>query len=288
MEFDQIGSLLIGILFTISLLVVISIGLAVVFGMMGIINFAHGEFLMLGAFVTISVSKAGVPLALAMVAAALAVGALGLVVERVLIRRLYGRLEATMLATFGLSLILVQVAVIVWGTTTQGIATPLGNFRIGRYAISEYELVVVAAALGLLALVWWVFRRTRFGVMARAATQRPAMASAVGIDAATVNMGTFAFGAALAGAGGALLAPIVAVTPSMGAAYVARAFTTVVVGGPAAISGTAAASGLLGSVQRIVSDASTAVIGTVALLAVAIVLLRILPRGISGALGREL
>ena len=288
MQGDEIANLLIGIAFSVSLLVIVSIGLAVVFGMMGIINFAHGEFLMLGAFMTLSIVRSGVNVWLAMVLAALAVGAFGLLVERLLIQWLYGRLEATMLATFGLSLILVQLAVVIWGTSTQGLETPLGSFRIGRYSISEYRLVMIAAALLLLGIVLWVFTRTRFGIMARAATQLPGMASAVGINARRLNMGTFAFGAALAGAGGALLAPIVAVAPSMGGAYVARAFMTVVVGGPGVITGTVAASGLLGSVQRLVSDLTTAFVGTAALLVVAIVLLRLMPTGISGRWGRQL
>ena len=282
MEADAIANLMLGILSGVATLVVISLGLAVVFGMMGIINFAHGEFLMLGAFGTLTAVRAGLGIWLSMVVAAVAVGAFGLLVERLLIQRLYGRLEATMLATFGLSLILVQGAVLIWGTSTQGVPTPLGSFTIGRYSISEYRIVVIVAAAALLALVWWTFTRTRFGVMARAATQNREMASALGINSSRINMGTFAFGAALAGAGGALLAPLVAVAPSMGGAYIARAFMTVVVGGPGVVSGTASASGLLGAVQRIVSDLSTAFVGTAALLVVAIVLLRVMPTGISG------
>lgn len=288
MSLDGTVNLVFNIATSISMLVIISVGLAVIFGMMGIINFAHGEFLMLGAFVTVTLTRVGTNLWVAMVLAALAVGMLGAVVERLLIRRLYGRIEATMLATFGLSLILVQVAVLIWGTSTQGVPTPLGNFSIGRYSIAEYRLVLIAGALLLLGLVYLVFTRTRFGVMARASTQNPGMASAVGINERNLNTVTFAFGAALAGAGGALLAPLVAVAPSMGSAYVANAFVTVVVGGPAALTGTAAAAGLLGSVELLMSDLTTAFIGSATLLVVAIVLLRLMPTGISGRLGRDL
>jgi branched-chain amino acid transport system permease protein len=288
MQPDAVANLLIGVLFSVALLVVISLGLAVIFGMLGIINFAHGEFLMIGAFLTLSCTRAGLPIWLAMLVAPFGVGALGVLVERTIIRPLYGRREATMLATFGLSLILVQLAVVIWGTSTQGVETPLSSFRIGSYSISEYRLVVIAVALVLLLVVYLVLTRSRFGVMARAATQLPDMAAGVGVNARMINMGTFAFGAALAGAGGALLAPLAAVTPSMGSAYVARSFMTVVVGGPGVISGTAAASGALGSVQRIVSDLSTAFVGTAALLVVAIVLLRVMPQGLSGRFGWRL
>lgn len=284
----QAANLLIGILSDVSVLAIVALGLAVIFGMMRIINFAHGEFLMLGAFFTVTLVKAGLDIWLAMIIATAGMGAFGVVVERLLIRRLYGRLEATMLATFGLSLILVQSAVLIWGTSTQGIATPLSSFHIGRYSFSDYEVVLIPIAVLLLAAVYAVFTRTRFGVMARATAQNPQMASALGINARRLNMWTFAFGSALAGAGGALLAPISAVTPNMGGAYIAQAFMTVVVGGPGAVTGVGASSGLLGAVQRLVSDRTSVVLGTVALLGVAILALRAMPDGISGRLGRSL
>lgn len=288
MQPDQLVNLSVSVLTSIALLVVISIGLAVVFGMMGVINLAHGEFLMLGAFFTLTGTRAGLNVFVAMVIAALAVGVVGIVVERALIQFLYGRLAATMLATWGLSLILVQAVVLLYGPATQGIPTPLGAVRIGDYSISQYNLVLIAAAVILLGLVLVVFTRTRYGTMARAATQLPEMASAIGINAKRVNMLTFGFGAALAGAGGALLAPLAGVVPSMGQAYVGRAFMTVVVGGPGVLTGTASAAGLLGAVDSLVSNLVTAFLGTAALLVVAIVLIRILPTGISGKLGRQL
>ncbi len=265
----------------IAVLVLISLGLAVLFGMMGIINFAHGEFLMFGAFGTLAGVRAGLPLALAMAVSSVAVGAFGWVVERLLIRHLYGRLEDSMLATWGLSLIMSQGAVLVFGASTRGIATPGGSLDVGGYSIAWYSLVLVLAALALLAAVYLVFTRTRYGVMARAAVQRPQMAAALGIDAARVNALTFALGSALAGAAGALLAPVVGVMPSMGQAYIARAFMTVVVGGPGVISGTAAASLLLGGVENVVSYLSTPFFGQATLLLVAVLVVRLMPRGLS-------
>jgi urea ABC transporter permease protein UrtB len=288
MGIDQIINAALSITLGVSLLVIVSIGLAVIFGMMGIINLAHGEFLMLGAYFTLTGVHVGLNLWIAMILASLAVGVLGLIIERLLIHRLYGRLADSMLATWGLSLILAQGVVIVFGPSTQGIATPLGNFRIGNYSISQYSLVLIAAALLLLALVFWVFTRTRYGTMARAATQLPHMAAAIGINTRTVNMWTFGFGAALAGAGGALLAPFAGVVPTMGQAYIARAFMTVIVGGAGVLTGTSMAAGLLGSVEYIVSYLSNPFLGQGALLVLAIVLLRIMPTGLSGYWGRQL
>ena len=273
---------------SIAVLVIVSIGLAVVFGMMGIINLAHGEFLMLGAYTTLVSVRAGLSLWLAMVLAAAAVGAFGLLIERLLIRHLYGRLADSMLATWGLSLIMAQAMVLIFGPSTQGIATPAGNIQIGSYSVSYYSLVLVGAALALLAIVFWVFTRTRYGVMARAATQVPEMAAAVGINSDLINAVTFAFGSALAGAAGALLAPLVGVMPTMGQAYIARAFMTVIVGGPGELSGTAAASVLLGGTENVVSYLSTPFFGQGALLVLAIVLLRVRPTGLSGRWQRQL
>jgi branched-chain amino acid transport system permease protein len=285
---DHAAEIAISVLNSVSLLVIVSIGLAVIFGMMRVINLAHGEFLMLGAFAALQCTRWGIPIWAAMILAAGFVGVFGLVVERLLIQHLYGRLADTMLATWGLSLILVQAVVEIYGPATQGIPTPLGSFSVGRYSFAEYTLVMIGAAAALLGLVLWIFTRTRYGVIARAVTQRPQMAAALGIDVRLVNMATFALGSALAGAGGALLAPVAGVVPNMGAAYIARAFMTVVVGGPGVLTGTSAASGILGSIEYGVSYATTPFFGVGAVLIAAILILRIMPTGLSGRLNRGL
>lgn len=282
MQTDMLINMGILLLGSVSLLVLVALGLAVAFGMMGVINLAHGEFLMLGAFFTLSGTRAGLNIWFAMVLAALAVGMVGVAVERLLLRHLYGRLPATMLATWGLGLLLVGAVELTYGETNQGIATPLGQVRIGDYSVSQYALVQIAAAAGMLGLTYVVFTKTRYGTMARAAAMLPDMASAVGVDVRKTNMLTFGFASALAGAAGALLAPLAGLVPTMGQAYVGQAFMTVVVGGPGVLAGTASSAGLLGGVYYLVAQLVTPVIGTVALLGVAIVLLRFLPTGISG------
>ena len=288
MQADQIVSLLISILFSVATLVIITLGLAVIFGMMRIINLAHGEFLMLGAFAVLAATQGGLTIWPAMLLAPLVVGVLGLVIERLVIRHLYGRILDTMLATWGLSLVLTQLATIIFGPATQGIATPLGSVQIGAYAIAQYSLLLIVVAILLLALTYLVFTRTRYGLMAQAATQLPEMASALGIDVQRMNMVTFAFGSALAGAAGALLAPISGVVPTMGVAFVAKAFMTVIVGGQALLVGSTAAAGLLGTVDNVVSYLTTPFLGQGAVLVVAIVLLRLLPQGLSGRWKRQL
>jgi branched-chain amino acid transport system permease protein len=220
--------------------------------------------------------------------AGLAVGVFGLVVERLLIRPLYGRILVTMLATWGLSLVLVQAVALVFGPATNGIGTPLGSLRVGNYSFSAYSLVLVGAAVLVLAAVLLVFTRTPYGVMARAAVQNPSMARALGIDTARTNMITFSLGSALAGLAGGLLAPTAGVVPSLGQAFIAQSFMTVIVGGPAVVSGTSAAAAVLGGSYNLVSYLATPFFGQAALLGLAIVLLRLMPQGLSGSWRRQL
>ena len=267
---------------TISILALVSLGLAVIFGMRGVINLAHGEFIMLGAFATLTGVRSGLNTWMAMAAAAAVVGLFGIVVERLIIRHLYGRLADTMLATWGLSLIMVQAVQNRYGSVTEGIPVPVGNFTVGEFSMSRYNFVLIsAAAVGVLA-TYTIMRRTRYGLLARAATQSETMAEGLGVNTSGVNMWTFGLGSALAGAAGALLAPVVGVIPTMGQTFVARAFMTVIVGGPSFVAGTVSASGLLGFIENVGTNWFTPVIGQAMLLMAAIVILRFLPQGLTG------
>lgn len=264
-------------------LFLLCLGLAIIFGMMKIINLAHGEFIMLGAYATVISTNAGVNIWIAMLLIApLFVGLVGLLIERYLIRFLYGRLVDSMLATWGLSLLIIGIVTTIFGNTIQGVPTPLGGFSIGSYRSSYYTLFLLAMALVMMAIVYGVMRHTRLGLIARATMQNPAMANTLGINPARVYMGTFAAGAAVTGLAGGLLAPVSGITPVMGGAYVAKAFITVVGGGAAMLSGTLSASTLFGSLNQIGAYFTTPVYGEVIVFTAAIVLIRLLPQGISG------
>ena len=271
------------VLFAIASLALISVGLAIIFGMMRVINFAHGEFLMMGGFTALLLHQAGLDLWLAMfVAAPLVVGLFGVVVERLIIRPLYGRIFETVLATWGLSLLMIGVASVTVGYYQSSLQTPLGSVAIGDYRESGYTFFVIAVAAVVLAAVYAGLRYTRFGLLARGTMQNPAMASALGVDTGTVYAITFFVGSALSGLAGAVLMPLVSVSPIIGFSYIARAFITVIGGGAVALAGTMSASGLFGSISQFVAFVTTPVVGEVALLAAAIVLLRLLPEGITG------
>lgn len=280
---DLAAIVVIQVLYAVASLVIISAGLAVIFGMMKVINLAHGEFMMLGAYATIVANKAGLNLWLAMfLVAPVAVGLIGVVLERLVIRRLYGRMVDTMLATWGLSLLLVGIVTSIAGNTTAGVSAPLGSFKIGAYSVSSYTLVIIAVAVVLALAIRWVLLRTSWGLIARGTMQKPDMANALGISPTRVYSVTFAVGAALSGLAGALLAPLTGVVPTMGGAFVAKAFITVIGGGPAILVGLVSASSLFGAINQLATFVTTPVFGEVALLFTAIVMLRLLPQGITG------
>lgn len=280
---DLVAVVAIQVVFAIASLVIVSAGLAVVFGMMKVINLAHGEFMMLGAYAVIAAIKIGINIWVSMfVVAPLFVAIVGVVLERLFIRRLYGRMVDTMLATWGLSLLLIGVVTSIVGNTTAGISAPLGSFSIGSYSVSNYSLVIIAVAVALVVALRLLLVRTSLGLIARGTMLNPQMADALGIDPSVVYSGTFALGAALSGLAGALLAPLTGVVPTMGGAFVAKAFITVIGGGPAIVLGLVSSATLFGAINQLMTFASTPVFGEVALLVGAIVMLRILPQGITG------
>ena len=154
-------------------LVLAASGLAVIFGMMGVINLAHGEFIMCGAYVTVVTARAGLPLALAILCGALAAGTVGLIVERLVVRQLYDRPMDTIVATWGLSLIATQGTLIVLGSSMPGVGVPFGSFTVGAYSYSIYRLVLMAAALAILIGLYLAFNKTKFGILARSTIQLP-------------------------------------------------------------------------------------------------------------------
>ncbi|AFK56416.1 ABC transporter permease subunit [Tistrella mobilis] len=280
---DLAAVLTLDVLNGVASLILLCTGLAVIFGMMKIINLAHGEFLMLGAYATVVAVEAGINIWIAMlVVSPVFVGLVGLLVERTFIRLLYGRLVDSMLATWGLSLFLVGLITTIFGNTIKSVPSPLGGFTIGAYRSSLYTVFLVAVAITLLGGLWLLMRRTRFGLIARATMQNPDMAAAMGVSPPRVYMATFGLGAAITGLAGGLLAPVAGVLPTMGAAYIAKAFITVVAGGTSIIAGSATASGLFGFINQTASYLTTPVIGEVFLFVAAIILIRLLPQGISG------
>jgi branched-chain amino acid transport system permease protein len=280
---DYAAVVFLEILYMIAFLALISAGLAVVFGMMRVINLAHGELVMLGGYATIASSKAGVNIYVAMlIIAPIAVGLVGLVVERLIVRFLYGRMIDTMLATWGLSLLLIGLVTLIFGNSAVSVPAPIPGYQVGRYQMGGYNLFIIATSAILMFAMWLVLRYTRVGLIARGAMQGADVVAALGHNPKTIYMVTFTVGAALSGLAGGILAPLTGLLPSVGGSYIAKAFITVITGGSAVIAGTLSTAVLFGTVNQLVSFASTPVIGEIAMLALAMVLLRLMPQGVTG------
>ena len=285
---DYAAVVLLEILYMIAFLALISAGLAVVFGMMRVINLAHGEFVMIGGYTTIASIQAGIDIWFAMlVLSPLVVGIIGLIVERIVVRHLYGRMIDTMLATWGLSLLMVGLVTLIFGNTAVSVPAPIQSYQVGAYQMGGYNLFIIGIAVLLVLLLWLALRYTRVGLIARGAMQNAEVASSLGYNPQKIYMWTFTAGAALSGLAGGVMAPLTGLLPSSGSLYIAKAFITVITGGAAIISGTLASASIFGTINQIVSFGSTPVIGEIAMLALAIILLRLMPQGITGRFFRN-
>lgn len=268
-------------------LLISAIGLVVILGMMNIINLAHGELMMIGAYTATIAFHHGVPFPLAVVLSFVVVALFGAVVERLVVRWFYGQKLSALVITWGLSLILSQGTLILFGPFMPAIGIPGGSFALGQYSFSVYWLIMVLISVLLVLALWWAYHKTTFGLQARATMQKPEMARALGVNVDRVYMLTFALGSGLAGLSGALFAPTASINPFMGQQYVAPAFITVVVGGAANVLAGAVGSTLfLSLVKTPIGLIFGAFMGTVVLLLTALIVIRLMPNGISAYLQR--
>lgn len=265
-----------------SFLILASIGLAVIFGMMNIINMAHGEFIMLGAYTFTLCATRGIPFVLSVIIAVLAVTIFGILIHKIIISKLHSRPMDSIVITYGLSLAIKQTIQIVFGSTMPSVSMPLGAVTLGDNVLSVYRLVLVLISVITLIAFYLFFNYTKFGLYSRATMQNAEVAKALGINTGFEYSITFAIGTAIAGMCGALYAPVMAVTPVLGDSFIIQAFTTVVVGGGNPLIGTFFAGSALGIISGVVSLEAGQFIGKIAMLVAAIICIRTLPGGFSG------
>jgi len=260
-----------------------AIGLTIIYGTAGVINMAHGEFIMLGAYSSYMLqSYFSLPFLLCIPASFLIVALIGLILERGLIRYLYKRPLDTLLATFGVSLVLMQGVRLIFGSDPKYIAVPSffsSNIQFGFVNLSVFRVVVLAITIAVVVALWALFYRTRFGVQVRAVMQNKEMAASFGINADRVYMLTFALGAGLAGLAGSLFGVLNIVLPTMGTAYVVQAFLVVVVGG-GTLAGSVVAGGATGELQSIFAYFTNDTFARFVLFVLIVVFLRIRPQGL--------
>jgi len=278
-----------------SILVLSAIGLAITFGVMGVINMAHGELMMLGAYTTYVVQTAtpgylGVSILLAIPAAFIIAGLAGVILERTIIRFLYGRALETLLATFGVSLILQQLVRSIFSANNRAVASPAwlsGTLQINEaLSLTFNRLYIVAFTLFVFAALQVVLKRTRLGLDIRAVAQNRAMARAVGIRSDWVDAMTFGLGSGIAGIAGVALSQLTNVGPNLGQSYIIDSFMVVVFGGVGNLWGTLIGGMSIGIVNKLLEPYAGAVLGKIAVLVAVILFIQRRPRGLFPQTGR--
>lgn len=270
------------------ILILVALGLAIIFGLMGVINLAHGELLMLGAYTVLTVTQLGGGYWLGLILAPVIVGAVGLAIEELLIRRIYHRMLDTILATWGLALFLRQFAVIAYGPGSHSVPTPTSATVVifgAEYPL--FRLILMGIALATIIATFWLFFRTRTGLAARAAIANRRMASCLGVNTRALDRLTFALGAALAGLAGAALAPLISIDPQAGLGYLVPAFLSILVGGLGSIAGPVAGATTVGVVDNVTTVLYSPVWAQIVVFVTAIVVIRVFPSGLIARRGRE-
>jgi|SRR5579883_733648 urea ABC transporter permease protein UrtB len=271
----------INLLYAVSTLAVLALGLAVIFGLLGVLNIAHGEFIMIGAYCAYVTQQGGWPYIAAVPLTLAVCGVLGWAVERIMIRPLYQRPFDTLVATWGLSLLLRKIAEAIFGLGYRSLNIPLpGTVHLFGTEYPIYRLLLIAVSLAVVgALVGW-YGRSRTGSRIRAMVSNPELAQAQGISVRRLAAATFVVGTCLAGLGGVMLAPLTPVQPFMGLDYVLRAFFVLIVGGLGSVSGLLSGAAVIGGFDSVVSAATSATNGYFAVLVLSILFLWLRPRGI--------
>ena len=268
----------------VSVLILISIGLAIVFGVMGVINLAHGEFFILGAYTVIAADALHLNAWWGFALAPIVVGLFGALVEIGIIRYLYRRPLETLLATWGLSIVIRQLVRIIFGVGYRASPHPLlGDARILGVAYPMYRVFLMAVCVAVIVVTFYVFYRTDFGLTIRAITQDVEMASALAINTSRVYLCTFALGSALAGLAGALMTPEITISPEAGVSFLARSFFVVILGGIGGLAGVLGGGIVVGELETVLSYLISATTAQAAVLVIAIIIIRLRPRGLFSA-----
>jgi len=283
-----------------SVLLLAALGLAITFGLMGIINMAHGELLMIGAYTTYVcqlVFRKFFPgaidayLVVALPAAFIVAAAVGIALERLVIRWLYGRPLETLLCTWGISLMLMQCVRSIFGAQNVEVANPSwmsgGVTVLGSLVLSYNRIVIVFFALFVVFAVWLILNKTRLGLFVRAVTQNRRMADCVGVSTGKIDMMTFGLGCGIAGLGGVALSQLGNVGPDLGQGYIVDSFMVVVLGGVGQLAGTVIAAFGLGEVNKFLEPMAGAVLAKIAILVFIIVFIQKRPQGLFALKGRS-
>lgn len=264
-----------------AIFVLVVLGLGVIASMMGIFNFAHGEFVLLGAYTVYLLSNSGLPVWLGMVAAPLVVALVGLILERWVIRRFYETPIVAMFGTYAIGMALREsVRALLGGQFYSVVAPFVGSFSVGDVSISRWKTVVIMITLVVMFGCYLLLTRTSFGLRVRASLENPALARASGISTSRVYAATFSFGAALAGLAGGLMVPIYSMNADMGVPFLIKSFLAVMLGGVGSFEGSLAGAALVGASSAALPWAIKPVVADILVFIIAIAIMKVRPEGL--------
>jgi urea transport system permease protein len=269
-----------------AILAISAVGLAIIFGVCGVINMAHGQFIMVGAYTAAVVGQLGGNTFIAIPIAFIVVALLGLLVERGIIQWIYDRPLETLLATWGVGIILEVLMKVIFGPELYYVGAPKvldGGLRlIGRLPYPYYRLFLIAVAIVMVVITFLIIYRTNFGLKVRAVRRNRAMTGCLGIDTAKIDMLIFMYGSGLAGIAGAVLAPIKSVSTTMGFSYAVGSYMVIVLGGVGNLLGVPTGSFLVGEGETLLAFKYNSVIGELLVFIAIVIAIRVFPRGIFG------
>lgn len=264
-------------------LILVAMGLVIIFGLMNVINMAHGELFLLGAYTVVMAEWIGLGFWIGLLAAPCVVGLFGAAMEMFLIRHLYHRFLDTILATWGVSIAIKQAIIILFGPEGLMIHPPLPQMiTLMGTGYPAYRLFIMAVALAVIVVTFYLFLATDYGLAARAVIANSQMAKALGINTRRMYLITFSFGSALAGLAGATMAPLMSCDPHMGLGFFIPAFLSILVGGAGTLSGVLAGGGVVGGTQSLISAVYSPVTAEIVVFGLAIVIIRLRPQGLLG------
>lgn len=262
----------------IAVFMLIALGLHFTFGLLNVVNLAHGEFLLIGAYTAFQVQEATGNVVLGIFLAPVVAAIIGIVMERGILRSLYERPLDSLLATFGLAVIIRQVVQLIYSANPRRVHDAIGgSFEVAGFNVPSWRLVVVIATVGLVALTSAILAKTDFGLHARATVRNPALAETMGINVGVMRAALFAMGSAIAGLAGALLAPINTLDPQFGLLFLVNSFLVVILGGQGSLRGLVVAAVLLGGSLSILQFVIPTVYAQIIVLVIAIVAVRLRP-----------
>ncbi len=281
MEMSDAVTLIFDIASFSSVMVLIVLGLGVIASMMGIFNFAHGEFVLLGAYTVYLSASAGLGLWFGIFAAPIVVGLLGLAMERIIIRRFYASPIIAMLGTYAIGLVIRETVRGLLGGQYRSIGQPIeGAFSIGGISFSIWRTIIIVATLVVLAASWWMLARTPLGLRIRGALENPMLARACGISTTLLYGLTFAFGSALAGLAGALIVPLYQLSADIGIRFLVQGFLSVMLGGVGSFQGPVAGAGAVGVMASGLPWLVPPVLADPLVFLIALVIVKIRPQGL--------